>query len=173
MSNNEDDVFMGYVKQISFLGMLALIVLWVIIILTAFFSSFGAADKNAADQNAIAERLQAIEVVAIKEAAAPEPVATATETPVAADTDAGADTTSEIDGNAIVTATCAACHVPGILESPKIGDKEAWDKRLQANGDLDGLVKSAIVGKGAMPPRGGNAGLSDEEVKAAVEFMMQ
>ena len=166
MSNNEDDVFMSYVKQISFLGMLALVILWVAIILVAFFSSFGAADKNAMDQNAIAERLQAIEVVAVKEA--PKPVAAAAEAPVADAADA-----AEIDANAIVTATCFVCHGTGILESPKIGDKEAWDKRLQANGDLDGLVKSAIAGKGAMPPKGGNAGLSDAELKAAIEFMMQ
>ncbi|MCU7799720.1 MAG: c-type cytochrome, partial [gamma proteobacterium symbiont of Lucinoma myriamae] len=72
-----------------------------------------------------------------------------------------------------ITATCAACHLIGLLESPKIGDKAAWEKRIQANGDMDGLIKSAIAGKGAMPARGGNAGLSDAEVKAAVEFMMQ
>ena len=43
----------------------------------------------------------------------------------------------------------------------------------ETNVDIDGLVKSAITGKGAMPPRGGGAGLSDEQLKAAIEFMMQ
>lgn len=163
MSSN-DDVFMSYVRQMSFLAILALIILWCVIILASFAGSFGERDKDATDPKAIDERLKAIEVVAIKDA--PKPVAAnATEAPAA---DAGS-----IDANAIVTATCAACHATGLLESPKIGDKEAWEARLTANGDMDGLVKSGIVGKGAMPARGGNAALSDAEMKAAIEFMMQ
>ena len=165
MSNSEDDVFMVYVKEIAFLGVLALIILWVVVILSAFAASFGAKDASAMDAKAIDERLKAIEVVAVKQA--PKPVAA----------EAGAEgavaAPAAIDANAIVTATCAACHATGLLDSPKIGDKAAWESRIQANGDMDGLIKSAIVGKGAMPARGGNAGLSDAEVKAAVEFMMQ
>ena len=140
------------------------------IILSSFFASFGAPEQNVMDRSAVIERLKAVEVVAVKGkevvvAADAASSADSIETPAA---DAG-----EIDGNAIVTATCFACHSIGLLEAPKIGDKAAWDKRLQANGDMAGLVKSAIVGKGAMPARGGNAALSDAEVKAAVEFMMQ
>ena len=165
MSGNEEDVFMGYVKEIAFLGALGLIILWVVVILASFVASFGAADKDATNPASIDERLKAIEMVAIKEAPKPAAADTAAEAPAA---DAVA-----IDGNAIVTATCAACHAIGLLESPKIGDKTAWEARLAANGDLDGLVKSAIAGKGAMPARGGNAALSDAEVKAAIEFMMQ
>jgi len=70
-----------------------------------------------------------------------------------------------------VAATCQACHGTGLLNSPKIGDKDAWNARLEAAGGVDGLVKAAIAGKGAMPARGGNAALSDEEVKAAIEYM--
>lgn len=164
MSSNEEDVFMSYVRQILFLGILGLIILWCLIILASFAGSFGQVDKDATNPASIDERLKAIEVVNIKEA--PKPVeASAADAPAV---DAGA-----IDANAIVTATCAACHGTGLLESPKIGDKTAWEARLVANGDLDGLVKSAIAGKGAMPARGGNAALSDAEIKAAVEFMMQ
>lgn len=162
MSDNEEDIFMSYVKQMSLLGSLALVILWVITILLSFALSFGAGDSDATNQSAINERLKAIEVVAVK--GAPKAVAEAAAPAAAAGT---------IDGSAIVAATCTACHATGLLESPKIGDKEAWDKRLQANGDIDGLVKSSIAGKGAMPPRGGNAGLSDAEIKAAIEFMMQ
>lgn len=163
--NNEDDVFMAYVKEIAWLGVIGILILWVVIILSSFVASFGAGDVNAMDSKAIDERLKAIEVVTVKEAPKPAAAETGAE---------GAATAAvAIDANAIVTATCTACHGTGLLDSPKIGDKEAWDNRLQANGDLDGLVKSAIVGKGAMPARGGNAALSDAEVKAAVEFMMQ
>lgn len=163
MSTN-DDVFMSYVKEMGFLGVIGLIILWVAIILSSFFASFGSSDASSMKAEAINERLKAIEIVAIKEA--PKAV---TETAAA---ESGADAAA-IDANAIVTATCASCHGTGLLNSPKIGDKEAWNSRIQANGDLSGLVKSAIVGKGAMPARGGNPALSDAEVKAAVEFMMQ
>jgi len=169
MSNKEENVFMIYVKLMSFLMALALVVLWIVIILSAFFASFGSSDQNSQDRTAVLERLQAVEVVAVKgdankaEAVA-APAVEKTTTPIAA---------GEIDGKGIVTATCFACHSIGLLESPKIGDKVAWDKRLQANGDIDGLVVSAIKGKGAMPPKGGNAGLSDAQIKAAIEFMIQ
>ncbi len=168
MSSNEENVT-SYFVLIPFLSVLALIILWVFIILSSFFASFGAPEQNVMDRSAVIERLKAVEVVAVKG----EDVVAAEAASTAESAEAPAADAGEIDGNAIVTATCFACHSIGLLESPKIGDKEAWDKRLQANGDMAGLVKSAIIGKGAMPARGGNAALSDAEVKAAVEFMMQ
>lgn len=171
MSSNEEKAT-SYFVIIPFLGTLALIILWVFIILASFFASFGATEQSVMDRSAVVERLKAIEVVAVKgdekEAAATDAAAA----PAAETSEAPADA-GEIDANAIVTATCFACHSIGLLESPKIGDKEAWNKRMEANGGMDGLVKSGIVGKGAMPARGGNAALSDAEVKAAIEFMMQ
>ena len=168
MSDSEENVFMIYVKLMSFLMALALIVLWILIILSSFFASFGASDQDSQNRAAVLQRLQAVEVVVVKgeakqvEGAAP-----------AAEKAAAPETAGEIDAKAIVTATCFACHSIGLLESPKIGDKAAWDKRIEANGGLDGLVASSIKGKGAMPPKGGNASLSDAEIKAAIEFMMQ
>ncbi|MCU7940273.1 MAG: c-type cytochrome [gamma proteobacterium symbiont of Bathyaustriella thionipta] len=157
----------------SFLSALALIILWVLIILVAFFSSFGAPEQSVIDRSAVLERLKAIEVVAVKGEAQKAGAAAEDSTAKAVEASAPEAAAGEIDGGAITTATCAACHSIGLLESPKIGDREAWEKRIQANGGMDGLVKSAIAGKGAMPARGGNAGLSDAEVKAAIEFMMQ
>ncbi len=171
MSSNEENVT-SYFVLIPVLGTMAMIVLWVFIILGSFFASFGAPEQSTMNRSAVIERLKPIEVVAVKgeekqtaSTDAGKESAPAVEAPAA---DAGV-----IDANAIVTATCFACHSIGLLESPKIGDKDAWNKRLEANGGMDGLVKSAITGKGAMPARGGNAGLSDAEVKAAIEFMMQ
>lgn len=168
MSNNEENVLMEYVKQISLLAALALIVMWVVVILGAFFTSFGA--HHEVDQDAVNNRLKAVEVVAVVGGG---DASAAAETSSEAAKEAVTAETGPIDAEAIVTATCFACHGTGILESPKIGDKTAWDKRLEANGGLDGLVQSAAKGKGAMPARGGNAGLSDAQVKAAIEFMMQ
>ena len=71
-------------------------------------------------------------------------------------------------GEDIVKEVCGACHVPGVANAPKIGDKAAWAPRLKAG--LDGLLQSVIKGKGAMPARAGS-GLSDEELARAIVFM--
>lgn len=76
-------------------------------------------------------------------------------------------------GEEVLAKVCNACHMTGVLEAPKEGDKAAWSARAAAAGGLDGLVASAIKGKNAMPPRGGGADLSDDEVKAAVELMLK
>lgn len=78
-----------------------------------------------------------------------------------------------LTGDQVVAQTCSACHGAGVLGAPKIGDKAAWGPRKSAAGGLDGLVSHALAGKNAMPPRGGNADLSDAEVKAAVESMLK
>ena len=64
---------------------------------------------------------------------------------------------------------CASCHLTGVANAPKYGDKAAWDERL-ANG-MDALVASAIAGKGAMPPRGAST-LTDDEVKLAIQYIL-
>lgn len=65
---------------------------------------------------------------------------------------------------------CAACHATGLLESPKFGDKAAWDKRLADAGGFDGMVALAIKGKGSMPPKGG-ATLNDEDFAKVVAYL--
>jgi cytochrome c5 len=58
----------------------------------------------------------------------------------------------------------------GAAGSPKLGDKAAWEPRI-AQGK-DALYASVLKGKGAMPAKGGRADLSDEAVKAAVDYMV-
>mgnify|MGYP001547420984 CR=1 FL=1 len=76
-------------------------------------------------------------------------------------------------GEQVVSKVCGACHGSGMLGAPKIGDHGDWNKRKSAEGGLDGLVKVAIHGKGQMPARGGDADLTDDEIKAAVEQMLK
>lgn len=64
---------------------------------------------------------------------------------------------------------CAACHVAGVANAPKLGDKAAWGPRVAAG--VDALTASVIKGKGAMPPKGGSAA-SDGEIKAVVQYMV-
>ena len=70
---------------------------------------------------------------------------------------------------ALYTQLCQTCHVAGVANAPKLGDKVAWAPRL-AQG-IDGLTASVIKGKGAMPPRGGSTA-SDAEIKAVVSYMV-
>ena len=72
-------------------------------------------------------------------------------------------------GEVVYKETCQTCHATGIANAPKLDDKAAWEPRV-ANG-LDGLLKTAINGKGAMPPRGGNPAISDEEMKSTILYM--
>ena len=72
-------------------------------------------------------------------------------------------------GKAIVEAQCVKCHGTGVGGAPKIGDRAAWTPRVQQG--LDGVVRSAIHGHGAMPPRGGMADLNDTEIRSAIVYM--
>ena len=73
------------------------------------------------------------------------------------------------DGATIYNSVCGACHNTGAAGAPKLDDKAAWAPRLGQG--VDGLVKSVINGKGAMPPKGG-AALSDEEIKGVVDYVL-
>lgn len=77
--------------------------------------------------------------------------------------------TGERTGEQIYAATCSACHTAGVAGAPKLGDAAAWGP-LIAKG-FDALVKNAINGVNAMPPRGGNPNLSDIEVARAVAHL--
>jgi|SRR6185295_17975035 len=71
-------------------------------------------------------------------------------------------------GEETVKEVCAACHLAGVANAPKLGDKAAWAPRLKQG--LDGLMQTVIKGKGAMPPRAGTS-LTDPELASAVVFM--
>ena len=71
------------------------------------------------------------------------------------------------DGKAVYDKTCAMCHK---VMAPKLGDKKAWEPKIAMGNDA--LVASVIKGKGAMKPRGGAASLSDDDIKAAVEYIV-
>ncbi len=75
-------------------------------------------------------------------------------------------------GNAKTTYdnNCAVCHAAGVAGAPKLDDKAAWAPRIATG--LDALHTSALKGKNAMPPKGGMTHLSDADVVAAVDYMV-
>lgn len=104
-------------------------------------------------------------------AAAPAPVAAsaAPAAPAAAAPAAVASGGDSAKGKSIYESSCASCHVAGVAGAPKTGDKAAWAPRLKTG--KDALYASVIKGKGAMPPKGGNASLSEADIKAAVDYL--
>jgi cytochrome c5 len=79
-----------------------------------------------------------------------------------------------VDGAGTYQSACFACHGTGAAGAPKVGDKAAWADRIKQGNDT--LYEHAIKGfqgkAGFMPAKGGNAGLSDAAVKAAVDHMV-
>jgi len=73
-------------------------------------------------------------------------------------------------GEGLYNSVCQACHVAGVAGAPKTGDAAAWEPRI-SNGK-DYLYNSVINGKNMMPARGGATNASDEDIKAAVDFML-
>ena len=120
-----------------------------IILLVQLVVSRPAADPNAMTDEAIAKRLQPVGRVEFGAAGAA----------------AGSRT-----GEQVYKAVCTNCHQTGVAGAPKLGDKAAWAPHLMHG--TAGLLQSALKGKGAMPPKGGNPSLSDDDVRAAVEFMV-
>lgn len=113
-----------------------------------------------------ASEAQAAAAQAAQAAAAPASAATT----VAAAAPAGGSAASAADiGKKRYDETCFACHATGAAGAPKFGDKAAWAPRIALG--LDTLVKNAISGIRAMPPRGGS-NASDAEMRAAVEYMV-
>ena len=80
-----------------------------------------------------------------------------------------------MSGAQVYNIACVACHGPGIGGAPKHGDVVAWEPRLAQGREV--LDRHAIEGfqgeAGFMPPKGGRLDLSDEEILAAVDFMVE
>ena len=74
------------------------------------------------------------------------------------------------DGKKVYDTVCMACHATGAANAPKRGDKAAWAPRIKTGNDA--LYASALKGKNAMPPKGGNPALGDADVKAAVDYIV-
>ena len=66
---------------------------------------------------------------------------------------------------------CSACHATGVLNAPKFADKASWEPRISKG--VDQLYANAINGIGTMPPKGGRVDYSDDDIKKAVDYMLE
>lgn len=177
MSQSHDGEHTSFIKTPT--QLIVVVVLAFVVPIAAIFTIIhfvmggdNARTKPSLSDKAIAERIAPVGATPDIEKGpsplvpAPAPAAVAA-APGAA---AGAAAPAAANGKAVYDASCQACHAAGVAGAPKLGDKAAWAPRIGAG--TAALVTSAIKGKNAMPPKGGNASLADGDVKAAVEYMV-
>ncbi len=106
-----------------------------------------AAGTRSLEPEAVAQRIQPIGTIVLKDASAPAVLRT---------------------GEQVYTAVCSACHGSGAAGAPKLGDEAAWGPRIKTG--YDALLTSALKGKNAMPAQGGGE-YGDLEIGRAVVYM--
>ena len=91
-----------------------------------------------------------------------------------ATTQVASTATPSLDGEKIYNGSCVACHGAGVAGAPRVGDKDAWAERIDKG--VTTLYANAINGlqgsSGVMPAKGGNPALSDDQMKAVVDYMI-
>lgn len=75
-----------------------------------------------------------------------------------------------IDGAAVYQQACFSCHASGVAGAPKFGNAADWAPRIAQGAEV--LHQHSLQGIRAMPPKGGFMNLSDDQVKAAVDYMV-
>ena len=155
----------GTFNRLFIVMILSMVILTVIIMVLASVASSDVnerlAEQNAAESsNSIAERIAPVGKFAAN---------------TVANTLISTAQAEELNGEQVYQANCTACHAAGIAGAPALGDKSAWTERVAQGNDV--LYEHAINGyqgdAGYMPAKGGNAGLTDDAVKLAVDHMLE
>ncbi len=90
--------------------------------------------------------------------------------PAAAEPAATPEPAAARSGETVYNTKCLACHATGAAGAPKTGDAAAWSARSAAGAET--MLANAINGVGAMPPRGLCMDCSDDELQAAIDFIL-
>lgn len=88
-----------------------------------------------------------------------------------ADAGAAPAAASGRSGDEIYNKYCTVCHGSGLMNAPKTGDSADWQARADAKGGLEGILKNAISGINAMPPKGTCSDCTDDELLGAIKSM--
>lgn len=175
---SSDDHDQAFVR--TFLAVLGALIAFtfVIIVIARVIMSAAQPEEMLPEQRERVERRTAPVFEVVTDAAQAQRVAQAdNEADNEADSDGGArETTTPAStaksGKTVYNSACSACHQAGVAGAPKLDDAAAWKQRL-SQGGKDGLYGNAINGLNAMPAKGGNPALSDEEIEKAVDYMLE
>lgn len=180
-TDSANDADKGNPVQLAVAVTAGAIGLVIAIIMVAYFAvgthKVGASEPKANTPEAIAQRISPLTTLKGPDAAAAPSPATAAPAAVPAKEPAKAAPKPEKvaaaggNGESVYKAGCVACHAAGVANAPKLGDKAAWAPRIAKGKPV--LYDHAVKGfNNVMPAKGGNASLSDADVKAAVDYML-
>jgi cytochrome c5 len=148
-----------YTTFFAIMGGLAVLAIILIIIATNLTTDV----SEYKPEEVVIENIKPVGKVNVAGETAPEPAPAQT---AAAETAAAAPKS----GDQVYNGSCVACHATGAAGAPKLGDTAAWAPRIAAG--MDSLVTNATNGLNAMPPKGLCMTCSDDELKAAIEYMV-
>lgn len=133
---------------------------------TQEISPYGLGDRSVFSTRALNERLKPVGTVCVEGGVCGDEVADAGDAPAAG----GAAASGPRDGQTVFNSACTACHSTGAAGAPKAGDSAAWAPRVAKGVDV--LFQHTWEGFGAMPPKGMCMDCSEEEVRAAVDYLV-
>jgi cytochrome c5 len=161
MSQSQDH---NFIRQFSGI-IIGLVLLTVVLIFVARSLRFESeVDDNPSQQILAEERISPVSGVRIGD----EGAAVLAEAQAAAAPEQSV--VVEVNGEEVYNGLCMTCHAAGVADAPITGSDQ-MAQRLSEKG-LDTLVTNVINGLNVMPPRGGNPALTDEQIRAAIEFML-
>ena len=137
-----------------------MIAVWAIVMLFIGFKAFNASSDDSASNNSQVDSSTIERIKQIGEVRIDSNIAVAS-------TDISNQ--SERTGEQVYS-KCQSCHNSGIMDAPKFGSLEDWAPRIERG--INNLVMVAIAGKGDMPARGACMDCSDNEIKLAVQYMI-
>jgi cytochrome c5 len=146
-------------KQLIIVSVIALVVPVAIAVLGAQLVSGSKSIDTTESKKSVEQRIRPVGEIVKLEGAAPAP--TGAVVAVAAKAKSGQE---------VYDSACVACHGAGVAGAPKTGDKAAWAARIAQGAAV--LYDHAIKGFKGMPAKGGSTALSDDEVKAGVDFQV-
>lgn len=144
------------------IGVAIVVAVLVVVINSVVGSAIKGGSSADMSDEAIAERIVPVGKLNTGAAIVPEAPAT---------TETVADAGGSRSGKEVYDSACFACHGTGAAGAPKFGDAAAWAPRIEKG--MDTLMNHAVNGFNAMPPRGTCGNCSDDELMAAIEYMVE
>ena len=167
MSQEQDQIF--FMNYSIVIGVLALM----IVVFLFIANMVGSNDEEYIETRSEQTAAMTAPVGEVRIEGQTEPEADTSETVASAGPEDGAEVSV---GKQVYSGLCFSCHGTGLPGIPQLGDAAAWTPRIAQGAEM--LYERSITGfTGSsgimMPPKGGNPALSDEEVKAAVDYMVE
>lgn len=138
-----------------------MIAVWAIVMLFIVFKAFNASSDDSASKDSQVDSATLERIKQIGEVRIDSNIAVAS-----------SETSEQVErsGEEVYNTKCQVCHSSGMNGAPKFAFLEDWAPRIERG--IDDLLMVAIAGKGGMPPKGTCMDCSDNELKSAIQYMI-